>query len=331
MQGERILSLDFLKAVAIIAVVLGHIASPLSHFIFAWHMPAFFFASGFLLWKGRSKDKVLSIFNRHDLFHLGRYYFVFGLLAIIAEYIKVQALGRTPMDVWETLIGFIYFMDMPHLHHYGFILWFLPALFCAKLFMRALMRFSRKSGCMLVGAALLFFAGWMLPTDIPLGFGIHAGLLAVLWCVLGGVFCQVVERRNDISMSRIFVFAVCLIAAAVLPIPPLDIASYFVPMPLYNILYSLMIIYILMFLGRLLESRGGSHFSIAVGFISRNSIYIMAFHVYTNNAAGVILKHYHYEMWWAEFVLSCVFLVPILLIFHIFESMWKRVTGEAVK
>lgn len=28
LQGERILSLDFLKAVAIIAVVLGHIASP---------------------------------------------------------------------------------------------------------------------------------------------------------------------------------------------------------------------------------------------------------------------------------------------------------------
>lgn len=47
MQGERILSLDFLKAVSIIAVVLGHIASPFGQFIFAWHMPAFFFVSKF--------------------------------------------------------------------------------------------------------------------------------------------------------------------------------------------------------------------------------------------------------------------------------------------
>lgn len=191
MQGERILFLDFLKAVAIISVILGHIASPLGPFIFSWHMPAFFFVSGFLLWKRQPKDKPIPIFSKYDFLHLGQHYLIFGLLAIIVEYVKIQVLGRTPMDIWETIVGFIYFMDMPHMHHYGFILWFLPALFWAKFFMRSLIRLTRKSGFMiLAGAILLFLVGWYLPSDFSIGFGIRAGLLAVLWCVLGGLFCH---------------------------------------------------------------------------------------------------------------------------------------------
>lgn len=40
---------DSLKGFAIILVVLGHISSPLSSFIYAFHMPLFFIVSGFFL------------------------------------------------------------------------------------------------------------------------------------------------------------------------------------------------------------------------------------------------------------------------------------------
>lgn len=47
MGKERIVSLDFLKAIAILSVVMGHIASPFSSFIFSWHMPAFLWHQDF--------------------------------------------------------------------------------------------------------------------------------------------------------------------------------------------------------------------------------------------------------------------------------------------
>lgn len=330
MQGERILSIDFVKAVAIIAMVLGHITSPFGHFIFSWHMPAFFFASGFLLWKRCLKDGPLPIFSKHDFLHLGRYYLIFGVLAITAEYIKVRALGRPPMDMAETAIGFIYFMDMSHLHHYGFILWFLPALFWAKLFMRILMRWTRKSAYMLAGAILLFLAGVQMPLDMPIGLGIHAGLLAVLWCVSGGLFCKALDQYQGLPYVRTIIFLGCLTAAVVFPAPQLDLASYQVPFPLYNVVYSLIIIYLLVFLGDALERKGTTLRGV-VGFISRNSIYIMVFHVYTNNAAGILLKHYCYEVWWITFTFSCVLLIPVLLMIRFLQSKWGKRTGNTVE
>lgn len=49
MAEERIFWVDKLKAIGIISVVLGHIKSPFGFFIFSWHMPLFFFVSGFFI------------------------------------------------------------------------------------------------------------------------------------------------------------------------------------------------------------------------------------------------------------------------------------------
>jgi fucose 4-O-acetylase-like acetyltransferase len=40
---------DALKTLGILAVILGHIASPMGQFIFSWHMPLFFVISGFFI------------------------------------------------------------------------------------------------------------------------------------------------------------------------------------------------------------------------------------------------------------------------------------------
>ena len=322
LQRERVWSLDFLKAVAILAVVLGHIASPLSRFIFAWHMPAFFFASGVLLWAKREKGGRLSVFDKHDFFRLGRYYLFFGLLGIAAENIKIWALGRPAMDLWETAVGFLYFMDMPHLHHYGFILWFLPALFWGKMFARALLCYGKEQDNILLGAGFLFLVGWMRPLEFAVGFGIHEGLLAVLWCVLGCLFAAVWNRYRMLSVFGALAFAAALGAIVFLPIPRLDLASYMIPDPLYNVCYSVLVIYLLLFLGQLLEKRVRV-FDRGIELISRYSIYIMGFHVYTNNAAVVFLQHFHQEAWWMVFLTSCALLVPLLLAVGFLQSLRK--------
>ena len=73
MRGERILSLDFLKAVSIIAVILGHIASPFGHFIFARHIPAFSLHLDFCC--GRNRRKIdRRRYSEKIIFLLALYY-----------------------------------------------------------------------------------------------------------------------------------------------------------------------------------------------------------------------------------------------------------------
>jgi fucose 4-O-acetylase-like acetyltransferase len=43
---RRDLSIDFIKSIGILLVVLGHINSPFGKFIYSFHMPLFFIISG---------------------------------------------------------------------------------------------------------------------------------------------------------------------------------------------------------------------------------------------------------------------------------------------
>ena len=126
MSCGRINWVDNIKTIGILSVILGHINSPLNLFIFSWHMPLFFFLSGFFIDTKKSiNDFVVNNFNR-----LMIPYFIFSTLALIIEPIKRTLLGREDIDVLSELIGIFFFMDYPHLiNTYGFVLWFLPALF----------------------------------------------------------------------------------------------------------------------------------------------------------------------------------------------------------
>lgn len=59
---NRIVWIDTLKALGIIAVVVGHVVpGTLAKIIFSFHMPLFFFISGFLF---KEKNEVGSYFKK---------------------------------------------------------------------------------------------------------------------------------------------------------------------------------------------------------------------------------------------------------------------------
>ena len=324
MGKERIVSLDFLKAIAILSVVMGHIASPFSSFIFSWHMPAFFVASGFLLGMRDAQHAMISVFSKRDLFHLGGYYLFFGVLGITAAFFKNVALGRPILPLDESLLGLLYFMDMPHLHHYGFVLWFLPALFWGKVFTRWLFLYIGKPLLMLAASFLLFWIGWKIPMEIPLGFGVREGLLSVPWCVTGGLLFHVIKTCHTLS-TRVqgIVLGGGAIALLFLPVPRLNLAEYIVSVPPYNFAYSSFVVFLILGLGNLVV-RHTKIIQPTIAFISRMSIYIMALHVYTNNAATVIVHRYYQDAWWMVFILSCVLLLPLLFFVQAFQQKWNE-------
>lgn len=49
MKKQKIEWVDVLNTVGILAVILGHINSPFSTFIFSWHMPLFLMLAGFFI------------------------------------------------------------------------------------------------------------------------------------------------------------------------------------------------------------------------------------------------------------------------------------------
>lgn len=113
MGNNRILSLDYMKALAIFFVVLGHLidgvdseTNPFRIFIYSLHMPLFFIVSGFL-----SSKKVASVGD------LGRWYLRKMRLLIpflVFSVGNVLILGRS----WDAFLGW---------NKYG--LWFLWTLF----------------------------------------------------------------------------------------------------------------------------------------------------------------------------------------------------------
>ena len=70
---KRDFLLDFVKAIAILAVVLGHISTPLGNFIFAWHMPVFFIVTGILMQNQGRSSTYVSVFSKKDLLKYGSY------------------------------------------------------------------------------------------------------------------------------------------------------------------------------------------------------------------------------------------------------------------
>jgi len=179
MMKEQITWINSLKGLAILAVVLGHIASPLTRFIFSWHIPLFFFLSGFLL----TRDNLLSSVKK-DIRRLFVPYFIFGLLAILAEFLKRQFWPNfeylySTFSIKDELISLVLWMDAGKIHTYGFVLWFLPALFWSKNMVIFLHKILRNNWLVLAVGLLLWFL--MVNQKEIWFFGLDKAIISIVW------------------------------------------------------------------------------------------------------------------------------------------------------
>ncbi len=60
-RGSRVIFVDIIRGVAVLSVLLGHISTTITRFIYSWHLPLFFFVSGFFF---KSTRRFLSIFKK---------------------------------------------------------------------------------------------------------------------------------------------------------------------------------------------------------------------------------------------------------------------------
>jgi len=149
MPNNRIAWIDALKGFGMVLVILGHMTIPdiARRFIFSFHMPLFFFISGYLYrnefskrWLARKIDSLLVP------------YVVYGMITLIV-WIFV---GKTDMRTGvKTLVSG---------NGLG-LTWFLTCLFLTELFGGCLIRVLRKRSrsCVLLVAICLALLGYYMP------------------------------------------------------------------------------------------------------------------------------------------------------------------------
>ncbi len=140
---------DAAKGAAIFLVALGHsviVSDMIKYWIYSFHIPVFFFISGYFLKLKENSVKKTVCRKACSLFPL---YFVCSMMAFIAESMIADNVK------WERLIGIFVCQQGGKFDGY---LWFFPALFGVQCILSVLLKFLKKpvyifGTCFLLAAA----------------------------------------------------------------------------------------------------------------------------------------------------------------------------------
>jgi len=286
--------IDNLKGFGIILVVLGHIASPLSPLIYSFHMPLFFTLSGYFI----NEEKLNKTFILKNLKRIFIPFFIFLLIGFFVEFFKRMILKRELMELSQVIDAILY-MDFPSLENtYGFVLWFLPALFFSKLFLKTLL--ITKNNLIRIFISIIFF---FIGLNFQLPFSIDEGLV-VLPFLLFGFYLKTLNQKYLSIISFLILSLIILIYNSP---PRLNLSSKEFENIYLNFLWALSIISILFFFFKKIRR------STVLHFFGINSMLIFLVHPYTNNISFLILKYYDINIFYLNFILS-LFLISIVTI-----------------
>ena len=294
---ERNKSIDILKSIGILSVLIGHLLwlPPFVRvFIFSYHMPLFFIASGFF-YKKTTKNN-LTGGGKILLYYLLSSVIYVVLCGIAGEYSYQQQIeavifaNANPMS--SHFLG-----DKAIIR----ILWFLPALFwCKRIFSLVNNKIDFGRYQIIIYLGISYFA-YQLAGYINIPFGLLTGISAIIFYVSG------IELKNSkISQATFYVLILFWILS--LFVSKLDIGAF---------IYQRYVICIIGGIGgtlvflKLSERISKYGFSDLLAYIGRNSLYIYLAHALLTKV--IVLTTGYYGIYRNDINLMICVLVPILL------------------
>lgn len=200
MEDKRLHYIDVLKGVGIVFVILGHasMSSIFTNYLFSFHMPLFFFISGYLFTFKNSFGDIIS----KKIKTLIIPYIFFILIADI-----VYLLVNNNFDIFflvkETfyLKGEVLQLDAP--------LWFLLCLFFSEIIYFFICKLANKNTIIILMILfLLSVFGYFNKVLLP--FGIHVAFTATVFLGLGNLFRQ---YESKIKVSKYLLLVLFIISA----------------------------------------------------------------------------------------------------------------------
>lgn len=289
----RLETADRLKGLCIVLMIVGHcaISSSLHDAIYLFHIPLFFFVSGYFLKSGAFSQKVVLDCRRLLVpYALGiaLVSLKYGVDAVrlndasslVRYWVSAVVVGpNIDFAMWEdVIVGPI---------------WFLLALFWGRVFLQALSRF-RFGG---VYAIVLGVVVCSLPTGVVLPLGLQQGFSALAFMGLG---YELAHNSGILVCRWSWPVSVVLVVPA-LWIPSLDMYLGLYPIPVVNVVVSMGAIVFLWKAWYLLENKKWMWLGM-VSYLGRISLL-------------VLLVHYYEAMtfdWYAKLEALPAALIPVL-------------------
>ena len=200
---NRINWIDQAKGIGILLVVVGHMTIPLnlSILIFSFHMPLFFFISGYLFnEKKYAYDFKTVAFSKFST--LVWPFITFTFLALLL---------RSTYDFKNTIETFDYVRFLIGMDSINVPLWFLTALFSAEIIFSQIVRYSKHRLEVIVGVvSVLVTIGFINAYfwHIEALYNIHIALIALSFFLTGWLFKKygVLETVDNIKSLIIYLF-----------------------------------------------------------------------------------------------------------------------------
>lgn len=183
MKSNRINWVDQAKGIGILLVVIGHMTIPLklSILIFSFHMPLFFFISGYLF----NEKKYASDFKTIVISKFSTLVWPFVTFTFLALFLRSMYDYKNTVETFD-YVGFLIGMDSINVP-----LWFLTALFSTEIIFSQIIRFSKHRLAVIVGTILvLMMAGFLNAYfwHVEIFYNLHIALIALSFFLGGWLF-----------------------------------------------------------------------------------------------------------------------------------------------
>lgn len=268
-------SIDIVRAIGIILMILGHCAllpyRPYRHVIYSFHMPLFFIISGYLYKCKDIKDSL-----RKDLSSLMLPY-LYTCLAIVGICL-VKSLFKE--DYWDRTIYYIQasFIGSGSKHHCMYLaevpnigaIWFLPALYICKNVYNSMQSLDLRKR--FLASCLIFIVAALLGRYVIfIPFSVLSALTAIIFFAIGDVLKHVNGIKPIYWVIGIGCWAISLIYSRITLVRPI-IDYYFIDV--IGATTASLLVYLLS--QKIEKIRVLSKCMIWIG---QNSLYILCFHL----------------------------------------------------
>lgn len=216
---ERDRSIDIAKGIGILMVVLGHVPTIPIEFkkiIYSFHMPLFFFISGYLYNEKKYNQITIIKFATIKMKKYIVPYFTIGIICFILFGVFYPLLNfgfslKYLKIVFKYLFGLIYSRGFPDWMAWSCPLWFLTCIFLSEIILFLLLKFIKNPVFILT---LITILGYYLSLvySIKLPWNIDVSLIAVGFMYIGHI-CKkfkIIENIYNAEYEIILFFTLVL-------------------------------------------------------------------------------------------------------------------------
>jgi len=204
-MSDRIEWLDIAKGIGIIFVIFAHvltISPALLNYIYSFHMPLFFFVSGYLF--SDTKYKTLKSFAKKKVQTLIVPYFIFSIVSFLYWALIQTKMGDDIQhpNFLKTFIGMFYSNPDNYSMSFNVALWFLTCLFSTEMIFFMLKRRIENRFHLIISLVIFSIIGYLYSLYVPFNmpWSIDIAFTAIVFYGTGYLFKSI--NNNDDFLNK---------------------------------------------------------------------------------------------------------------------------------